>query len=115
MLFHLTYRFETCNFTKHFDSFKKTELVTLELYISDMLKQVPEKTGQAMTFCAWSNTLTDAEEKDLKEKFKLEPKELMYFDTGTTLAIGNMNFWDHISVNSEWSCMSYIWLFNFKS
>lgn len=39
-----------------------------------MLKQVPEKNGETMIFCLSSNTLIDAEENDLKEKFKLGPK-----------------------------------------
>ena len=92
MLFHRTYRFETCNSRKHFNSFKKADLVLLELYISEMLNQVPEKTGQAMIFCVWSNTLTDAEEKDLEEKFKVGPKKLTYSDAGTTPAIWKLNF-----------------------
>lgn len=51
MLFHHTYMFETRNFRKPFDSFKKTDLVLLELYISEMPKQVPEQPEQAVIFC----------------------------------------------------------------
>lgn len=63
-----------CNSRKSFDSFKKKDLVLLEVFISEMLKQVPEKSGETMTFCLSSNTLINAEEKNLNEKFKLRPK-----------------------------------------
>lgn len=63
-----------CNSRKSFDSFKKKDLVLLELFISELLKQVPEKSRETMIFCLSSNTLIDAEGKDLKEKFKLGPK-----------------------------------------
>lgn len=51
MLLHPNYRFEKCNSRKKFDSFKKKDLVLLEFFISEMLKQVPEKSGEAMIFC----------------------------------------------------------------
>lgn len=71
MLFHPNYKFEMYNYRKSFESFKKKDLILLWTFISEMLKQMSEKSGEIMIFCLSSNTLRDAEEKDLKEKFKL--------------------------------------------
>lgn len=57
MLFHPTYRFETCNSRKHFDSFQKvSHLVLLELYISERLKQVPEDWTSNDLLCMIKHT-----------------------------------------------------------
>lgn len=79
MLFHPNYKFEMYNYRKSFKSLKRKIWFSFELFISEMLKKVPEKSGEIIIFCLSSNTLRDAEEKRFEGKIQTRAKKMDVF------------------------------------